>query len=86
MHSVVFFLELKIDELIEEHRHKVLCVLPCNCHCIPTELVWSQAKGSYNSNVDANCCGMDVVKKIWGESLEQICIFVLVLNKQASCH
>jgi hypothetical protein len=86
MCSVVFFLRLKTDELIEEHGHKVLCILPCNCHFIPNELVWSQAKGYYSSNVGANGCGMDVVKKMWGESLEQICMFVLVLNKQASRH
>jgi hypothetical protein len=81
MYSVVFFLGLKIDEMTEEHRHTVLCVLPCNCHFIPTELVCCQAKGYYSSSVCANYCVMDVMKKVgenhWNRS---ICLFLCSIN------
>jgi transposase len=53
-----FFLRFKIDEFIEEHGHKVLCLPPYHCYFNPTECVWSQAKRYYNSNIGRDWFGM----------------------------
>jgi hypothetical protein len=66
----------KVDDLIKEHGHKVLRLPPYNCHFNPIELVWSQAKRYYNSNIGRNGFGMEAVKKMWEESLEQGLFFL----------
>jgi transposase len=50
--------------MIEEHGHKVLWQPPCHCHFNLIELVWSQAKSYYNSNIGQNGFGVEAVKKI----------------------
>jgi hypothetical protein len=72
----------KVDDLIEEHGHKVLRLPPYHCHFNPIELVWSQAKRYYNSNIGRNGFGKEAVKKMWEESLEQVCSFCPVTTKQ----
>lgn len=58
-----------MDELIKEHGHKVLWLLPYHCHFNSTELVWLQAKRYNNSNIGRNGFGKEVVNKMWEESL-----------------
>jgi transposase len=65
----------KIEELIEEYGHTVLQLPPYHCHFNSIELVWLQAKRYYNSNIGKNGFGMEAMKKMWEESLEQVCSF-----------
>jgi hypothetical protein len=55
------FDRFKIDELIEEHGHTILQLSPYHCHFNPIELVWSQAKRYYNSNIGRNGFGMEAI-------------------------
>jgi hypothetical protein len=52
------FLSFKIYELIEEYGHKVLQIQPKHYRFNLTELVWSQTKRYYNSNIDRDGFGM----------------------------
>jgi transposase len=61
-----FFCRCKIDELIQEHGHEVLCLPPYHCHFIPIELVWSQVKMYYNSNIGRSGSRMEAVTNMWG--------------------
>jgi hypothetical protein len=69
---------VKTDEMIQALGHNVLHVLPYHNHFNPTKLIWSQDKRYYNSNFGQNGCGMEAEKKLWEESLEQVCMFVFV--------
>jgi hypothetical protein len=82
---VTLFDRFKIDELIAEHGHEVLWLPPYHCHFNPTELVWSQAKRYYNSNIGQNGFEMEAVKKMWEESLEQI-FFSITTKQSVHCH
>jgi hypothetical protein len=52
------------------------------CHFNPVELLWSQAKRYYSSNIGQNGFGTEAVKMMWEESLEQACYFCSVTSKQ----
>jgi hypothetical protein len=69
---MVFFSGLKIYGLIEEHGHRVLHIRPHHGHFNPTELEWSQIKRYYNGSLDHNGFGIEAVKIMWKELLEQI--------------
>jgi hypothetical protein len=79
---IIFFDRFKIDELIEKHGHKVLLLPPYHCHFNSIELVWSQAKRYYSSNIGQSGFWMEAVKKVWEESLVQICSFCSMTTKQ----
>jgi hypothetical protein len=70
--------QVKTDEFTEAHGHKVLCVPPYHNHFNPTKLIWSQAKRDYTSNFGQNEFAMEAEKKMWEETLEQVCMFVFV--------
>jgi transposase len=59
-----FFLRIKIDEFIEEHGHKVLCLPLYHFHFYPSELVWPHAKRYYNSNIGQKGFGMEALKEM----------------------
>jgi hypothetical protein len=65
-----------MDELIEVRGQGFTCILQYYCHFDATELVWSQDKRYYNSNIGRNEFGMEAVKNMWEESVEHICMFV----------
>jgi len=56
------------EELIQEHKHKVLPLPTDHCHIKPIELVWSQAKRYYNSSFGLNGFWMEAVTNMWEES------------------
>jgi transposase len=58
----MFFDWYKVDDLIEEHGHKVVRLPLYHCHFNPIELGWSQAERYYNSNIGQNGFGMEAVK------------------------
>jgi hypothetical protein len=63
---MIFFDRFKINELIEEHGHKLLWLPPYYCHFNPTELGWSQGKRYYNSIVGQNGVGVGCEKDVGG--------------------
>jgi hypothetical protein len=81
---MIFFLRLKIDELIEGHGHKILCLQQYNCHFIPSEVVLPQPIRHYSSKFGVNGFGVEAKKKMWEESLEKVCRFgfcVLIIKQ-----
>jgi hypothetical protein len=71
-----FFLRFKIYELTvrawtQSFTHTTP---PYYCHLNPTELVWSQTKRYYNSSIGQYGFGMEAVKKMWEQLLEQVCM------------
>jgi hypothetical protein len=47
-----FFCRFKVDEVIQEHGHKVLCLPPYLYNLNPTKLVWSQSILIWNVSCD----------------------------------
>jgi transposase len=72
-------MSFKIDELIEEHWHKVLRVPPYHSHFNTIEPIWSQVtrKRYYISSIGQNGLEMEGVKRAQDESLEWVCTRVV---------
>jgi hypothetical protein len=79
-----FFCRFKIDELIPEHGHKVLSLLPYHCYFNSIEMVWSQVKRYYNSNISKNGFGLEAGTDMWEGSL--FCLFIGYKAKTAVSH
>jgi transposase len=71
--NMKFFCTFRMDELIQEHGHEVLCLPPYDCHFNTIELVWSQVKRYYSSNISQNGFEVEAVTNMRELSIQWVC-------------
>ncbi|CAH1978972.1 unnamed protein product [Acanthoscelides obtectus] len=61
-----------IDELAEQHGHKVLRLPPYHCIFNPIELIWGIAKGYYNRHIGRDGNSEKDCLDMWNEALQTV--------------